>query len=136
MDAQEFDELMEEPFRVPDLTQVWKQIRDTYEEFGFQFPLINAQCERLSDEEMIKEFQWIYGQYRKYIGTRRVPWLSLKHDPQALMDQAKNALEKDSKTPVTRAEVIYQAMRNTWLQDLWNHIAWIYENNSEEGKDE
>ena len=136
MDAQEFDELMKEPFRVPDLTQVWRQILDLYRDFGFELPLLDAQCQRLSDEDMIKEFQWVYGQYRKFIGTHRAPWLSLQYDLDSLLFKIKEAIEKESKTPVSRAEVIYQAMRNAWLQDLWNHVAWVKENKDEEGKDE
>lgn len=117
---------------MPDLTQLWQSILETYRNFGFEIPLTDEKGSRMTDNQMVSEFQWIYGQYRKFIGKKKIPWLSLANDLSSLLTEIKEDLKKDSKTPANRAEVIYQAMRNQWLQDTWNHVAWIFENKQEE----
>ena len=84
---------------------------------------------------MIDEYQWIYGQYRKYIGTKKIPWLSMRDDLDKLLLNIKDAIEKDSKTPANRKELVYQTMRNEWLRNTWNHYAWIKEQLMEEDED-
>lgn len=137
MDAKELDELIWEPFNVPDLAQLWPEMLRYHLDMGFRSPLTNSDTGSvLTDSEMIEEFQWIYGQYRKYIGTKKGPWLSMQGDLEKLLANIKDAIEKESKTPANRKELIYQTMRNQWLNDTWNHYAWIIEQLTGEDEDE
>ena len=136
MDAKELDELLEEPFNVPDLAQLWPEILRYHTDMGFRMPITNMETGTpLTDNQMIEEYQWIYSQYKKYIGTHRVPWLSMRDNLEALLANIKEAIQKDSKTPENRKELVYQMMRNQWLTDTWNHFAWIIEQLTEEEDD-
>lgn len=133
MDTKEYTQLVEEPFNVPDLAMLWSQILDLYKEMGFAIPLTDKEKGTpLSDNEMIAEFQWIYGQYRKYVGTKRAQLLSMKDDLQKMLLNIERLLEKDSDTPSDRPTLVYQCFRNQWLLNTWNHIAWIIEQKKED----
>lgn len=128
MDAQEFDELIEEPFKVPDLAELWPEILRHHKDMGFQIPLTDKEKGGvLTDNEMVNEFQWIYGQYRKFIGTKRGPWLSMKGDLIKLLANIEETIEKESETPSDRTKLVYQMLRNEWLHNIWNHVAWMIE---------
>ena len=128
MEPEELKDLVEEPFKVPDLAQMWPDILRCHKEMGFQFPLTDKEKGTvLTDNEMVSEFQWIYGQYRKYIGTKKGPWLELRGDLGKMLANIKAAIEKDSETPADRTTLVYQTMRNQWLVNTWNHIAWVLE---------
>lgn len=136
MDAKEYKQLVEEPFNVPDLAMLWSEILNTYKEMGFAIPLTDKEKGTpLSDNEMIAEFQWIYGQYRKYIGTKRTQLLSMKDDLNKMLVNIKQLIEKDSETPADRPTLVYQCFRNQWLLNTWNHIAWIIEQKEEENNE-
>ena len=133
-----YERIVEEPFNVPDLADVWSKILELHREMGFQIPLTDKDKGTiLSDNEMIAEFQWIYGQYKKYIGTKRTGLLSCKYNLDEMLLNIKDLMEKSSETPVDRPTIIYQSMRNQWLIDTWNHIAWLKEQitESEESDD-
>lgn len=133
MNAEEYKQLVEEPFNVPDLAMLWPEILNTYKEMGFAVPLTDMEKGTpLSDNEMIREFQWIYGQYRKYIGTKRTQLLSMRDDLDKMLMNIKQLIEKDSETPDERPKLIYQCFRNQWLLNTWNHIAWMIEQQKEE----
>lgn len=133
MNAEEYKQLVEEPFNVPDLAMLWPEILNTYKEMGFSVPLTDKEKGTpLSDNEMIAEFQWIYGQYRKYIGTKRTQLLGMRDDLNKMLLNIKQLIEKDSETPSDRPMLIYQCFRNQWLLNTWNHIAWIIEQQKEE----
>lgn len=133
MNAEEYKQLVEEPFNVPDLAMLWPEILNTYKEMGFAVPLTDMEKSTpLSDNEMIQEFQWIYGQYRKYIGTKRTQLLSMRDDLDKMLINIKQLIEKDSETPDERPKLIYQCFRNQWLLNTWNHIAWMIEQQKEE----
>lgn len=137
MNIKELDELLEEPFNVPDLAQLWPEILRYHTDMGFRMPLTNTDTGvELTDTQMIQEYQWIYSQYKKYIGTNRTRWLSMRDSLDRLLATIKEAIEKDSKTPESRRELVYQMMRNQWLTNTWNHIAWIIEQLTEEEDDE
>lgn len=130
MEPEELDipALVEEPFNVPDLAELWPEILQCHRNMGFQIPLTDKEKGGvLTDNEMIREFQWIYGQYRKYIGTKKNQFLSLRGNLREMLDAIKASLEKESETPTDRTTLVYQAMRNDWLNNTWNHIAWIVE---------
>lgn len=136
MDARELDELIREPFNVPDLAQLWSEIHRYYIDMGFREPLTDMDTGAvLTDNQMIEEYQWIYGQYSKFIGTKREPWLSMSDDLEALLENVKDAIERSSKTPSNRKELVYQTIRNQWLTNTWNHVAWIIEQLMEEEED-
>lgn len=131
MRAEEFDELIEEPFKVPDLATLWPRILDIHKEMGFSIPLTDKERGTpLSDNDMIEEFQWIYGQYKKYIGTKRSVLLAMKGDLQKMLANISDMIAKQSETPADRPTIVYQTLRNQWLFDTWNHVAWIIENNT------
>lgn len=133
MNVEEYKQLVEEPFNVPDLAMLWPEILNTYKEMGFAVPLTDMEKGTpLSDNEMIREFQWIYGQYRKYIGTKRTQLLSMRDDLDKMLMNIKQLIEKDSETPDERPKLIYQCFRNQWLLNTWNHIAWMIEQQKEE----
>lgn len=128
MDAKELDELLEEPFNVPDLAVLWPQILDCHKNMGFSIPLTDKEKGGvLTDNEMVREFQWIYGQYRKYVGTKRLPLLAMRNDLNKMLLNIQDLIDKDSETPEDRTKLVYQVMRNQWLQQLWNHVAWVIE---------
>lgn len=136
MNIKELEELIEEPFNVPDLAQLWPEILKYHTDMGFRLPLTNTDTGvELTDTQMIQEYQWIYSQYKKYIGTNRTRWLSMRDDLDRLLATVKDAIEKDSKTPESRKELVYQMMRNQWLTNTWNHFAWIIEQLMEEEDD-
>lgn len=131
MRAEEFDELIEEPFKVPDLATLWSRILGIHKEMGFSIPLTDKERGTpLSDNDMIEEFQWIYGQYKKYIGTKRSVLLAMKGDLQKMLANISDMIAKQSETPADRPTIVYQTLRNQWLFDTWNHVAWIIENNT------
>ena len=137
MDAKELQDLLEEPFKVPDLAQLWPEILRCHRDMGFSIPLTDkAKGGVITDNDMIAEFQWIYSQYRKYIGTKKAPWLSMQTNLPKLIANIQDAIEKDSKTPTDRTELVYQAIRNEWLLKTWNHYAWLIEQLQEEDDDE
>lgn len=138
MEREELDELIEEPFKVPDLAQLWPEMLRHHTDMGFRIPLTDDEKGGvLTDNEMIQEFQWIYGQYKKYIGTKKKAWLAMKGELPKLIDTIKDTLEKESVTPKNRSELIYQTMRNQWLLNAWNHYAFVIEmlEEPEEGED-
>lgn len=136
MDQRELDELIREPFNVPDLAQLWPEIFQYYKDMGFRLPLTDMDTGAvLTDNQVIEEYQWIYGQYSKFIGTKREPWLSMSSDLEVLLANVKDAIEKQSKTPANRRELVYQTLRNQWLLNTWNHVAWIIESLMEEEED-
>lgn len=133
MEPGEFDDLVEEPFKVPDLAIMWNDIMECHRNMGFQMPLTDKEKGNvLTDNEVIKEFQWIYGQYRKYIGTRRGQLLPMRGDLHKMLANIKDLIEKDSETPEDRTKLVYQTMRNQWLINTWNQVAWIIEQMQEE----
>ena len=133
MDPKEYKQLVEEPFHVPDLAVLWQDILQLHKEMGFAVPLTDKEKGTpLSDNEMIAEFQWIYGQYKKYIGTKKSQLLNMRDDLPKMLLNIQSLMEKSSDTPVDRPTLIYQSFRNKWLIDTWNHIAWIIEQKEEE----
>lgn len=137
MDAKELNEFIEEPFNVPDLAQLWPEILQQHKNMGFSLPLTD--CDKggvLTDNQMLSEFQWIYGQYRKYIGTKKGVWLPMVSDLEKLLANIKNTVKKDSVTPKDRPELVYQTMRNQWLTNTWNHYAWLKEQLTENKEDD
>lgn len=137
MDREEFDELIEEPFNVPDLAMIWEQMLRLHRDMGFAIPLTDKdKGTKLSDNEMIAEFQWIYSQYKKFIGTKKASLLQLKGNLPSMLATLKQLIEKSSDTPTDRPTLVYQCMRNQWLQDTWNHVAWILEQQMKEEDDE
>lgn len=136
MGPEEFNELIEEPFKVPDLAMVWPNILEIHKEMGFSIPMTDPDKGTvMSDNEMIKEFQWIYGQYRKYIGRKKSELLSMKDNLDKMLMNILEMIEKDSESPSNRSTIIYQSLRNKWLLDTWNHVAWIIEQRKEEEND-
>lgn len=133
MNVQELNEHIEEPFKVPDLAELWPEILACHRNMGFSIPLTDKEKGGLlTDNEMVSEFQWIYGQYKKYIGTKKIPWLSMRDDLDRLLANIKDTIAKDSETPEDRTKLIYQTMRNEWLLKTWNHYAWLKEQLEEE----
>lgn len=127
MTNEELREELEEPFNVPDLAKLWPDILQQHINLGFSIPLTDGnKGNRLPDNEMLAEFQWIYGQYKKYIGTKRGPWLSIAGNLVSLLEVIKDAIDKDSETPNTRQSLIYQTMRNQWLDNAWWHYRDLY----------
>lgn len=136
MRPEEFNELIEEPFKVPDLAMVWPSILEIHKDMGFSIPLTDPdKGTSMSDNEMISEFQWIYGQYKKYIGTRKNMLLPMKGDLDKMLMNIQDMIEKDSETPLDRRTIVYQTLRNKWLLDTWNHVAWVVEQQKEEEED-
>lgn len=136
MNAIELDEMLREPFNVPDLAQLWPEIHQYYKDMGFRMPLTDMDTGVvLTDNQVIEEYQWIYSQYSKFIGTKREPWLTISSDLNVLLENIKDAIEKSSKTPANRKELVYQTLRNQWLANTWNHVAWIIEQLMEEEED-
>lgn len=132
-----YERIVEEPFNVPDLAIVWSKILELHREMGFDLPLKDKdKGTPLSDNEMISEFQWIYGQYKKYIGTKKTGLLSYKYDLDSMLANLSDLMEKSSETPADRPTIIYQSLRNQWLMDTWNHIAWLKEQKEVEENDE
>lgn len=136
MEAEEYRKFVEEPFNVPDLAMLWPDILNIHKEMGFAIPLTDKEKGTpLSDNEMISEFQWIYGQYRKYIGTKRAQLLSMSNDLERMLLNIEQLIEKDSDTPTDRPTLVYQSFRNQWLVNTWNHIAWMIEQQKEDEDD-
>lgn len=137
MEARELDELIEEPFKVPDLAELWPEILRAHEDMGFRIPLTNKEKGgQLTDNEMLREFQWIYSQYCKYIGTKRAPLLAMRGDLAKMLANVEDLIAKSSETPKDRTCLVYQKLRNDWLLKVWNHVAWIIEQQMEEKEDD
>lgn len=137
MEAGEFDALVEEPFNVPDLATMWPEIMECHRNMGFQFPLTDKEKGNvMTDNEVIREFQWIYGQYRKYIGTKKSHLLAMRGDLPKMLANIRDLIDRDSDTPEDRTKLVYQTMRNQWLVNTWNHMAWVLEQLQGEEDDE
>lgn len=140
MTIDEIIKTFEEPFNVPDLAGSWYLVLEAYRQCGFELPL-NGNGHRMSDDEIVQEFAWVHGQYRKFIGrTRSV----LKTDD--LMDYTKldqliewmtEALAKDNDVPDNRKMLVYQVMKTQWLDSTISYLKWLSgeaaANNNDEG---
>lgn len=134
MESDDIDVMLDVPFQVPDLVNMWPDILSKYKELGFQIPLTDKEKGGpITDNEMISEFQWIYGQYRKYIGTKKGEVLGYRGNLNDMVSFIENnMIGKSYETPDDRAKLIYQAMRNQWIMDLWSYITNIRESLSED----
>lgn len=136
MDRKEFDKIIEEPFNVPDLANMWEEILNVYKMMGFSIPLTDKERGTpLSDNDMIREFQWIYGQYKKFIGTKKSSILSTKDNLNKTLMVLENLIEKNSESPSDRPTIVYQLLKSRWLHMTWNHIAWMIEEIAREEDD-
>lgn len=141
MTIDEIIKTFEEPFKVPDLSGSWHMVLDAYNQCGFIQPL-EDNGHRMNDDEIVKEFGWVHGQYRKFIGTTRSKLRTQDKLDYTKLDQLieymQQQLAKDNDVPTTRQMLVYQVMKTQWLDSTINYLRWLQAemNNDDEELDE
>lgn len=100
-------------FRSEDFEHTWMECKNMYEILGFR--------DQISDEEMIKEFKYIAQQLRKYKFSKQDDVLSCDNY-EKMAECAGQMIAKAPEYGNTRAEIVYNFLRDHWLVDMYNTL--------------
>lgn len=106
---------IESCFMTPGFTDMWPRIKRLYADMGF--------TDRLSDQETISEYKFVYEQLRKYIGSHYEQVMRHMTDWNGMFDEVKALAEKAPEPAQERRSIVYACLRNEWLMGLLSQIA-------------
>jgi len=101
----------------------WADMKHEYETLGFR--------DNISDEIMIAEFKYIAQQLRKYKFSKQDQIVN-KESVEDMMHEVESLIGKASEYGNTRAEIVYNFLRDHWLIDMYNALARVKEFGYEE----
>lgn len=111
-------------FRMRDFRTMWDIIYNEYE--------TKHLGTSLDDAEMISEFQYITQQLRKYISNHQDQILDHGADFDGMLEEVESLLSNAGEYAKERKELVYTFMRDQWLIELYDGIAWLKENSLDE----
>lgn len=111
----ELDEVITNKFMMHCFADFYIEIHGCYDIFGFSDPL--------SDTQRINEYKYVYEQLLKYIFGCQDKILNKEKDYLKSYNEAIKMREKTITSTTERKKLVYQKLRNDWLDDLINGIA-------------
>ena len=116
--------ISEERFTIPSFVEFWPTAMSIREAYKFSA--------KLNDADLLAENKKIYVDYKKYIFAHQDAIMAREELPEEALAFVASLIEKAPSTPASRAAVIYQALRDSWLIDLYNEIAMYINETTEE----
>lgn len=117
-------EVLDSFFMMKDFRSMWDIIYNEYETKHLDTWMY--------DDEMLKEFQYINQQLRKYISSHQDQIMDHGSDFEAMLKEIEELLGTASEYADTRKELIYNFLRDQWLVELHDGIVWLMDNADEE----
>jgi hypothetical protein len=115
---------LEGAFVPRDYQSMWFQLNAKYKSLGFS--------DAISDEQRIREYEYIVKQFRKYISSQKDTFMECRNaeDMLALInDRLDNAKEYGS----SRSDLVYNFVKDDWLHEIQGYlINWMYYEKTEE----
>ena len=117
-------EVLDSFFMMKDFRSMWDIIYNEYETKHLDTWMY--------DDDMLKEFQYINQQLRKYISSHQDQIMDHGSDFEAMLKEIEELLGTASEYADNRKELIYNFLRDQWLVELHDGIVWLMENADEE----
>lgn len=114
-------------FSYDDFEQAWADLNSMYEQLKFSDPL--------SDEQRIKEYKYVHQQLKKYIGSKRGEVLACDNVID-MVNVVEQMILKQREYGDTRADIVYNFMRDHWLTGLYNVLSQMAVSEVEDEEDE
>lgn len=83
--------------------------------------------EGLADEERIREYKYVTEQFRKYLASHQDQVLAHGSDFDGMLQEMRRLMAQASEYRTTRKELVYAFLRDKWIAEATNAIAWIAE---------
>ena len=106
--------------------QTWGEIKQEYEYLGFR--------DSITDETMISEFKYIAQQLRKYKFSKQDQVLA-NDSFEDMAREVENLIGKASEYGNSRAEIVYNFLRDHWLIGMYNTLMRAAQMEDEEDED-
>lgn len=120
MAKSEVYQTLESAMMIPTFVSLWPEIDQFYKKLNFQ--------DVLPDRERIEEYKYISNQLAKFVGTHFEEFLSYEDDLTKLLEVIRQQIATpDSTVPNERKKIVYLAMRDEWLNQMWNVVYMLRE---------
>lgn len=119
--------IFDEAFAVPDFIQLWPEIQRQYNDLGF--------TDTLTDEERIREYNWIVQQLRKVISTKQGQIQSYAEDLPKMLEVLEDFKRKNRSRDtayVDRKHLVLGVLRDQWVNSFIVNISIEIEQSKEE----
>ena len=127
MASAEVQAIFDEAFAVPDFIKLWTEIHRQFKELGF--------TDSLTDEERIRDYNWIVQQLRKVLSTKQTLIQSYADDlPKmlgVLQDYKRKNRSKDT-AYTDRKHLVLGVLRDQWVDSFIVNVSILIEQNQEE----
>lgn len=106
--------------------------------FSEMFAIIDQYYEQyklgalLTDEERIKEYQYVNEQLRKFVFKSQDTILGHGSDLDSMQEEVATMLSRSPEYADDRKKLVYNFMRDAWLVEVYNIIGYLMENSEEE----
>ena len=113
-------------FSADDFEQIWVELNQLHEMLGF--------TPYESDEAKISEYKYVTQQLRKYMASKKGAVIGCD-SVQDMVACVEDLIDKQREYGNTRADILYNFMRDHWLVQLYNvlsRMAAIQENEEED----
>ena len=113
-------------FVSPSFYEMYVHLNSKYRDLDF--------TDKISDSERIAEYKWIAGQFNKYIGKQQVN--IMKHDNRIdMLKEIEELIDKTQEYGDTRKAIVYNIVRDDWLNNFANLLEVYQEEEDEEEED-
>jgi len=110
-------------FEIPSFYDMFVLLNSKYDELDFR--------DNISDGERISEYKWINQQVRKYITKTKGIVLNHKHQEE-MMAEVENLISKTEDYGDSRKEIVYNILRDQFLNELYTIISLYQEEEEDE----
>lgn len=110
----DLDEDIRNSFYVCSFEDFWLEVNDWYNTFGFQ--------DKLTDKQRKDEYKYIYTNFLKYVFKNQDKILNKDNDYKKMYDYCINLRTKTQTIPESREKIVYNKMRNNWIDNLINKL--------------
>ena len=101
-------------FAVYTFTDCYFRLRALWDLYSF--------TDQLSDAEMIAELRKVYTDFKRYIFSKESVVMKHKHNLSAMLETVMELQAKTSDKATDRAELMYNSLRDEWLNQLHSAI--------------
>lgn len=105
---------IQDNFAVYTFTDCYFRLRALWDQYSF--------TDHLSDEEMIAELRKVYTDFKRYIFSKESAVMKHEHNLSSMLEVVMQLQSKTSDKAETRAELLYNALRDEWLNQLHGAI--------------
>ena len=102
--------VLEDASEVPSLVEFYPTLSQWYDTFGF--------TDQITDAQRLAEYGQILQQFKKFVGSNRRAIADLADDTDKLTKYVKDLFPGQAEYPKTRVEIVYQALRNSFINTL------------------